>query len=208
MDGSPRVPAAALVFRAGGPQVAVVGADGRVRFRSVTIGRDDGSEVELSSGVTDGDKVVLNISSLIGDGDLVSGQRVLRFRCTCRPGFGQERRRSATISAVGRRKAMSRTIRLSQVPCSRRSARLAAPSVRTIASPRSQLARPLPGGQAARSQSRRHREPAGGGYLLVGGTRCAIRNSILWSNALLKSNPSLEIALARLEQARTFDDRV
>jgi len=29
--------------------VAVVGADGRVRFRSVTIGRDDGSEVELSS---------------------------------------------------------------------------------------------------------------------------------------------------------------
>jgi RND family efflux transporter MFP subunit len=78
-SGSPRVPAAALVFRPGGPQVAVVGADGRVRFRSVTIARDDGSEVELGSGAADGDKVVLNISSLIGDGDLVSAKESTDF---------------------------------------------------------------------------------------------------------------------------------
>ena len=73
-DGLPRVPAAALIFRAGGPQVAVVGADGRVRFRNVTIARDDGNEVELGSGsgVANGDKVALNISSLIADGDRVA----------------------------------------------------------------------------------------------------------------------------------------
>src|ERR1700751_4211742 len=48
--GLVQVPAAALVFRASGPQVARVDATGKVSFRSVAIGRDDGSMVELSSG--------------------------------------------------------------------------------------------------------------------------------------------------------------
>jgi hypothetical protein len=68
------VPAAALIFRASGPQVAVVDATGRISFRSVTIGRDDGSVVELGSGVRAGDKVALNVSSQIGDGELVRVQ--------------------------------------------------------------------------------------------------------------------------------------
>lgn len=68
----PQVPAAALVFRTGGPQVALVGPDGRVRFRSVTIARDEGSVVELGSGVQSGDRVALNISSLIAEGEQVS----------------------------------------------------------------------------------------------------------------------------------------
>lgn len=66
-----QVPAAALVFRSNGPQVAVVEADGHVRFRKVAIARDEGSVIELGSGVAAGDKVALNISSQIGDGDLV-----------------------------------------------------------------------------------------------------------------------------------------
>jgi RND family efflux transporter MFP subunit len=72
--GLVQVPAAALVFRASGPQVAVVDRDGRIRFRSVTIGRDDGNVVELSAGVAPGERLALNISSQIGDGELVRVQ--------------------------------------------------------------------------------------------------------------------------------------
>jgi RND family efflux transporter MFP subunit len=69
--GLVQVPAAALLFRAGGPQVARVDAAGRLQLRSVTIGRDDGSRVELSEGVAAGDRLALNVSSQIGDGELV-----------------------------------------------------------------------------------------------------------------------------------------
>jgi RND family efflux transporter MFP subunit len=68
----PQVPAAALVFRAGGPEVALIDAENRVRYRSVTIARDEGNVVELASGVKAGDKVALNISNLIADGDVVA----------------------------------------------------------------------------------------------------------------------------------------
>ena len=44
-NGLLQVPAAALIFRAAGPQVAVVGADGSVHLRSVSIARDDGGTV-------------------------------------------------------------------------------------------------------------------------------------------------------------------
>jgi membrane fusion protein (multidrug efflux system) len=69
--GLVQVPAAALSFRAAGPQVARVDASGRVAFRAVTIGRDDGSMVELAAGAAAGDLLVLNVSSQIGDGDVV-----------------------------------------------------------------------------------------------------------------------------------------
>jgi RND family efflux transporter MFP subunit len=72
--GLVQVPAAALIFRASGPQVALVDHSGRVSFRSVAIGRDDGSVVELSSGVAPGDQLALNISSQIVDGELVRAQ--------------------------------------------------------------------------------------------------------------------------------------
>jgi RND family efflux transporter MFP subunit len=69
--GLVQVPAAALVFRASGPQVALVDAADTVRFRPVTIGRDDGNVVELAAGVSPGDRLALNISSQIGDGERV-----------------------------------------------------------------------------------------------------------------------------------------
>jgi RND family efflux transporter MFP subunit len=70
-QGMAQVPAAALVARAAGPQVAVVTSDDTVQFRDVSIARDNGNTVDLASGVTPGDKVVLNISSQI-----VAGQKV------------------------------------------------------------------------------------------------------------------------------------
>ena len=72
--GLVQVPAAALVFRSGGPQVAVVDPDGRLHFRPVSIARDDGAFVQLGSGVRDGDQVVLNVNSRIADGDRVATQ--------------------------------------------------------------------------------------------------------------------------------------
>ena len=57
--------------RAGGPKVAVVDPRRPVRFRDVTIARDDGDRVELGSGVADGDRLVLNISNQIVEGEKV-----------------------------------------------------------------------------------------------------------------------------------------
>ncbi|HEX4389294.1 MAG TPA: efflux RND transporter periplasmic adaptor subunit [Steroidobacteraceae bacterium] len=70
--GLVQVPAAALLFRAAGPQVALVDAGGRLTFRNVTIARDDGSVVELASGVAPGEQLALNVSSQISEGERVS----------------------------------------------------------------------------------------------------------------------------------------
>jgi RND family efflux transporter MFP subunit len=67
-----QVPASAMLFRTGGPQVAVVDATGTARFKDVTIGRDNGNFVEIASGLAEGDRVVLNINSQIADGDQVT----------------------------------------------------------------------------------------------------------------------------------------
>ena len=67
-QGVSQVPAAALVFGVSGPQVAIVGSNGSVEFRNVSIARDNGGVVELASGVRPGEKVALNISSQIADG--------------------------------------------------------------------------------------------------------------------------------------------
>jgi membrane fusion protein, multidrug efflux system len=73
--GLVQVPAAALIFRSGGPQVARVDRSGRITFRDVTIARDDGNVVELGSGVDPGDQLALNVSSQIGAGELVTVHR-------------------------------------------------------------------------------------------------------------------------------------
>jgi membrane fusion protein, multidrug efflux system len=70
--GLVEVPAAALIFRATGAQVAHVDDGGKIDFETVTIGRDNGSLVELTSGVKPGDRLVLNISSQIAAGQAVA----------------------------------------------------------------------------------------------------------------------------------------
>jgi RND family efflux transporter MFP subunit len=70
--GLVEVPAAALIFRASGTQVARVDANSKVEFQNVQIARDNGSLVELASGVQAGDRLVLNISSQIGSGQPVT----------------------------------------------------------------------------------------------------------------------------------------
>jgi RND family efflux transporter MFP subunit len=66
-----QVSASAMNFRSGGPSVAVVSNDGHVRFHPVTIARDLGTVVEIASGLSPGDRVALNISNQISDGDVI-----------------------------------------------------------------------------------------------------------------------------------------
>lgn len=72
MHGLVQVPAAALVFRSSGqPEAAVIGEDDKVNFHKVIIARDNGNTVEISSGIKAGDKVALNISNQIVEGEKV-----------------------------------------------------------------------------------------------------------------------------------------
>lgn len=69
--GAAQIPSTALIFRAQGTQVAVVGPDGRVRLRAVTLGRDLGATVELKAGLQAGAKVIDNPPDSIANGELV-----------------------------------------------------------------------------------------------------------------------------------------
>ena len=69
--GSVRVPASTLVFREAGPTVAVVDGRGRVRLVPVTVGRDEGQEVEISSGLTGRETIVDTPPDALETGDQV-----------------------------------------------------------------------------------------------------------------------------------------
>jgi len=71
-----RVPASALMFQSSGPQVAVVNPDGKVHFQNVQIAIDNGDYVELGSGVSANEKVALNLSNQIGEGEKVNAQEI------------------------------------------------------------------------------------------------------------------------------------
>jgi RND family efflux transporter MFP subunit len=59
------VPVNTLLFRAEGTQIAVVGSDQRVALKTVALGRDFGTEVEIVSGLGANDTVILNPSDAL-----------------------------------------------------------------------------------------------------------------------------------------------
>jgi RND family efflux transporter MFP subunit len=65
------IPADAVVSRNEGQMVAVIGPDKRVHYRKVVVSRDTGSNVEVTSGVTVGDQLVLNPTDEVREGTLV-----------------------------------------------------------------------------------------------------------------------------------------
>ena len=65
------VPANTVDIRREGPRVAVVGADGRVHYQPIKMGRDFGKTVEIVSGLQGSEAIVLNPTT-----DLVEGQKV------------------------------------------------------------------------------------------------------------------------------------
>ena len=54
------LPASTLAFRPAGPSVAVVGKDGRVELRNITLGRDFGTHVEVLGGLQGTEQVIVN----------------------------------------------------------------------------------------------------------------------------------------------------
>jgi len=65
------IPASALMFNQNGLRVATVGADDKVLFKTVTIARDLGRDIELASGISPDDRVIVAPPDGIADGDQV-----------------------------------------------------------------------------------------------------------------------------------------
>jgi RND family efflux transporter MFP subunit len=66
-----RIPVNTLLFRTQGLQVGTIDAENRVVLKSITIGRDFGDEVEVTSGLKSGEAVILNPPDA-----LLNGQKV------------------------------------------------------------------------------------------------------------------------------------
>lgn len=65
------IPSNALLFRGEGTRVAIVGAGGVIRLQTVKVGRNYGDSVEVLEGLTGSEKLVLNPSDSLADGDKV-----------------------------------------------------------------------------------------------------------------------------------------
>lgn len=66
------VPVNAMLFRQEGAQVAVVGADNKVQLRPITIGRDYGTTLEVLGGVSLEDRIIINPSDSLENGQKVN----------------------------------------------------------------------------------------------------------------------------------------
>ena len=66
------VPSSALIFRAHGAQLAILGAHSRIVLKDVTIGRNLGNEIEITSGITPTDRIVTAPLDTIEDGETVN----------------------------------------------------------------------------------------------------------------------------------------
>jgi membrane fusion protein (multidrug efflux system) len=64
------IPSSALVFNAGGLQVASV-SDDKVKLKKITVGRDLGTEVEIASGIDNTDTIISNPSDALSEGSSV-----------------------------------------------------------------------------------------------------------------------------------------
>ncbi len=67
-----RVPATAVVIDAQGTRVATVGADGKVHFLPVVLGRDFGSSIDIQAGLTGGEIIVQQPTVSLKEGQAVN----------------------------------------------------------------------------------------------------------------------------------------
>src|SRR5690349_7110682 len=65
------IPSSALIFNQNGLTVATVGPDDKVLFKKVTIARDLGKEIELASGLSADDRIIIAPPDGLADGDQV-----------------------------------------------------------------------------------------------------------------------------------------
>jgi RND family efflux transporter MFP subunit len=66
------IPVNALLLRGEGPRVALVAQDGKVKLLPVVLGKDFGMKIEVLSGITAEDRVVLNPPDGLEEGDTLS----------------------------------------------------------------------------------------------------------------------------------------
>jgi membrane fusion protein, multidrug efflux system len=66
------VPVNAMLFRQEGAQVGVVGADSIVHLRPISIGRDYGTSLEVLQGVQETDRIIINPSDSLQEGQKVN----------------------------------------------------------------------------------------------------------------------------------------
>jgi len=65
------IPSSALIIRSGPPRVAIVGADGKVRFPVVQLGRDFGTTVEVVGGLSERDRLLVTPPDTLQEGAVV-----------------------------------------------------------------------------------------------------------------------------------------
>jgi len=70
-DGVLRLPSSALLFRKSGMEAALLGPGNRVQLRHVTVGRDLGTSIEITSGLAPSDQVVNNPPDSLANGEVV-----------------------------------------------------------------------------------------------------------------------------------------
>jgi len=66
-----RVPASALIFRAQGAELATLGPQDRIVMKPVSVGRNLGSEIEITSGIEPSDLVVSTPLDTLENGEAV-----------------------------------------------------------------------------------------------------------------------------------------
>jgi len=65
------IPVNAMLFRAEGPRVAVVGKDSKVHLRPISIGRDFGATLEILGGLDVSDQIIINPADSLEEGQQV-----------------------------------------------------------------------------------------------------------------------------------------
>jgi RND family efflux transporter MFP subunit len=71
-QGVLRLPISALLFRRHGLEVATLGPDDKVLLKQVALGRDYGTEIEVTTGIASSDRVIDNPPDSLAEGDSVS----------------------------------------------------------------------------------------------------------------------------------------
>jgi RND family efflux transporter MFP subunit len=92
------IPTSTLIFREHGLEVTVVGQDARIVVKKISIGRNLGSRVEILSGLTPSDRVVISPPDSLAEGDLV---RIAEEATASgdQPGFGADAEQNSSNDA-------------------------------------------------------------------------------------------------------------
>ncbi len=85
-SGALLVPSNTLLFRAEGTSVATVDAQGRARLRPVNLGRNFGQTTEVLDGINGSDRLVLNPSDSISEGDQLAFAPQAQSASAAKPG--------------------------------------------------------------------------------------------------------------------------